>query len=96
MNILRIFIGKHLEWNEEKSRKLKNERGVSFEDIEEAIENGNVLDYSPHPNQEKYPHQFLLVVEINSYTYGVPCVDDGEKIFFKTVYPSRKAKRKYL
>jgi hypothetical protein len=34
-----------------------------------AITQGNILDDSVHPNQEKYPNQRLLVVKIKEYAY---------------------------
>ena len=38
----------------------------------------------------------MFVVEINHYVYLVPFVEAGEKIFMKTIIPSRKATKKYL
>jgi len=33
---------------------------------------------------------------MNNYAYLVPFVEDEEKHFLKTIYPSRKMTRKYL
>lgn len=81
----------------EKSKKLKAERGISFEDIEFALLNGHLLGLIEHPNKEKYAHQRVLFVEINQYAYAVPYVKqvDGS-VFLKTIYPSRKATAIYL
>ncbi len=81
---------KIIRWNEEKNIKLKLIRGISFEDVEEAILNENFHHIEIHPDQEKYPNQKKLFVEIDSYIYVVPFVENEEEIFFKTIYPSRK------
>lgn len=86
---------KHVDWNVEKNSWLKKERGVSFEDAISAIIEGHLLEVSPHPNP-KYAHQQIFIVEMNKYIYVVPFVEDEEKIFLKTIIPSRKAKKKYL
>lgn len=87
---------KYFDWDEEKDQRLEIERDVCFEDIEIAIEEGRVLDDVDHPNKKRYPNQRMLIVEIEKYAYFVPYVEDEEKIFFKTVIPSRKATKKYL
>ena len=86
----------HYRWNKEKNERLKIERCVSFEQITMHIERGDVLDIVSHPNQEKYPNQQLLVVEINDYVYLVPFVENENGKFLKTIIPSRKATRDYL
>ena len=86
----------HYKWNREKNERLKIERGMSFEQITMHIERGDVLDIVAHPNQEKYPKQQLLVVEINDYVYLVPFVENENGKFLKTIIPSRKATRDYL
>ena len=81
---------KVIRWNEEKNIKLRLIRGISFEDVEEAVLNGNFLRIEIHPDQEKYPNQKKLFVEIDNYIYVVPFVENEDEIFFKTIYPSRK------
>jgi len=83
-------------WDNAKNIILKNERGVSFEDILYYIESGKVLAIVEHPNQERYPGQNMYVININNYAYLVPYVESGDKIFLKTIIPSRKATKKYL
>lgn len=84
-------------WNYAKDKLLQRERGVTFLDVVEAISEGKLLDDMEHPNQEKFNHQHMLVVEICGYAYYVPYVmeRDGTR-FLKTIYPSRKATSKYL
>ncbi|MBI2039647.1 BrnT family toxin [Candidatus Microgenomates bacterium] len=87
---------KYFDWDQEKSALLKALREISFEDVQTAIEEGRVLDDFEHPNKKRYPNQRILVVEIDDYAYYVPYVEDEEKIFLKTIFPSRKATKKYL
>jgi len=86
----------YYEWNREKNEKLKEERGISFEQVVMHIERDDVLDVYEHPNQELYQNQQILIVEIDNYAYVVPFVESSEGRFLKTVIPSRKATRKYL
>jgi len=81
-------------WDKEKNKTLKKERGIGFEDIVEAIDN-DLLDVYDHPNQKVYPGQKIYVVETLGYVYLVPFVSDGDKKFLKTIIPSRKAKKIY-
>jgi hypothetical protein len=87
---------KHINWDTEKSLKLKASRGICFEDIVFYIEKGNILDDYLHPNQKQYPTQRIMVIGINNYAYLVPYVEDEEELFLKTIIPSRKATNKYL
>jgi hypothetical protein len=80
----------------DKNAKLKRERGISFEDVIVAIEQGYLRDVRPHHNPEKYATQDILVVEIHRYIYLVPCIQKGQLLIMKTVYPSRKATAFYL
>jgi hypothetical protein len=87
---------KYFDWSEEKNVKLKRERNISFEIIVSQIELGSLIDIIGNPNQTKYNDQNLLVVEYEDYVYLVPFVEDDEKVFLKTIIPSRKATKKYL
>ncbi|MBI4843850.1 MAG: BrnT family toxin [Nitrospirae bacterium] len=87
---------KHINWDTEKSLKLKESRGVCFEDIVFYIEKGDILDEYLHPNQKRYPEQRIMVTGINNYAYLIPYVEDEEEIFLKTIIPSRKATEIYF
>jgi uncharacterized DUF497 family protein len=87
---------KDIRWDLSKNEKLKSERDVSFEAVLVAINQGNILADSIHPDREKYPHQRLLVVKIKEYAYLVPYVETDTEIFLKTIIPSRKATKQYL
>lgn len=63
-------------WNPDKNDTLRRERGISFESIVVAIETEGLLDILTHPNEEKYPHQRVLVVAFEGYAYLVPFVEE--------------------
>lgn len=87
---------KYFDWDPDKNEKLREEREISFEDILVAIDGGELLDIIQHKNTSKYPGQKIFIININHYAYLVPFVEDKEKIFLKTIVPSRKATKKYL
>lgn len=85
-----------IEWSFDKNVRLKKERGISFEVVEQLILSGRILKITNHPNQEKYAHQHMMVVEVDNYAYLVPFVRTKDGIFLKTVIPSRRMTKKYL
>ncbi|MFH1720340.1 MAG: BrnT family toxin [Patescibacteria group bacterium] len=87
---------KYIDWDTAKNEQLKKERGVSFEDAVDAIFHGTILGKTDHPNQKKYPGQQIYIVAMNDYAYVVPFVEDSEKIFLKTIFPSRKYTRDFI
>jgi len=87
---------KYFEWNEEKNEILKKTRGISFEDVINALNSGNLLESTDHSNKNKYPNQKMFTVKIKEYAYLVPYIEDEDKRFLKTIFPSRKATKKYL
>ncbi|MDO8523999.1 MAG: BrnT family toxin [bacterium] len=87
---------KYFDWDIEKNKKLKKERGVSFEEAVLAMKGGDLLYAGKNPNQSKYPNQSLFIVKMREYCFLVPFVRDDEKCFLKTIIPSRKATKKYL
>ncbi len=86
---------KYFDWNLEKNEKLIKERGISFEEVLIAITENHLLDIIKHSGN-KYPNQKIFIVQINNYAYLVPFVEDEEKIFLKTIIPSRKATKDYI
>ncbi|OFW80284.1 MAG: hypothetical protein A2887_06100 [Alphaproteobacteria bacterium RIFCSPLOWO2_01_FULL_40_26] len=81
-----------------KNSKLIEERGISFEQIIDAIEHGNVLATEIHHNIARYPNQYVFHIEIKNEVYSVPFVieENGKTFFLKTIFPSRKARKKFL
>ena len=84
------------DWNQEKNEELIRQRGVSFESIVAAIEQGGLVDVVEHPNRERYPGQFIYIVELHGYLHLVPYIaQEDDARFLKTIIPSRKATRDY-
>ena len=80
------------DWNDEKNEILKEERGISFEQVVLHIEKGDILQ---HPNREKYPNQKIIVIRIIDYIYVVPFVEKDNIRLLKTIIPNRKLNKKY-
>lgn len=87
---------KYFDWSPEKNAQLLAERGVSFENVLVAIAEGKLLDVLEHSNRRKYPGQKIFIVQIENYAYLVPFVEDDQRIFLKTIIPSRKATKEYI
>ena len=76
-----------VKWNTTKSARLKRIRGVSFEEIIRA----RYLGIEDHPSR----NQKMFIFEHRGYVWAVPFVVEGEVLFLKTLYPSRKFKKVY-
>ena len=87
-------MNKTFEWDREKNQKLFRERGISFDAIVACIEAGNVVAVAP--GRGKFKHQKQIIVAMNQYMYIVPFVEEKERIFLKTIIPSRTLTKKYL
>ena len=87
---------KPFRWDPDKNEQLIQERGVSFEQVTVAVENGDLLQVVQHPNTEKYPKQKIMIVGMDGYAYLVPFVEKADYLFLKTIIPSRKATRDFI
>ena len=87
---------KPFRWDPDKNEQLIQERGVSFEQITIAVENGDLLQIVQHPNVEKYPRQKIMIVGIDGYAFLIPFVEEIDYLFLKTIIPSRKATRDFI
>ena len=87
---------KPFRWDPDKNELLIQGRGVSFEQVTVAVENGDLLQVVQHPNVTKYPRQKIMIVGIDDYAYLVPFVEELEYLFLKTIIPSRKATRDFI
>ena len=72
-------------------------RGISFQEVADAIEEGRAVALLPHHNQQRYPGQRVYYVNVRRYIYMVPFVTepDGTR-FLKTIIPSSEATGYYL
>ncbi|NTU46272.1 toxin [Candidatus Roizmanbacteria bacterium] len=86
----------NFEWNEEKNSVLRQQRGICFEDIVVAIQEGKLISVE-QPLNVKYRHQLFFIVNINDYVYVVPFVKrENDILILKTIFPDRKRTKKYL
>ena len=79
---------KEVRWNPLKSELLKLTRGVSFEEII----SGKLIDIREYPTRV---NQKVYVYVYKRYLWAVPFVTEGNIVFLKTIYPSRKLMGKY-
>jgi len=87
---------KYFDWNPDKNEWLKAVRGVTFEEIVFHIHAGGLLEVLEHPNESRYPGQKIFVVDVEGYVCLVPFIETDDRIFLKTIIPSRKMTKKYL
>ncbi len=85
-----------LDWDNEKNFKLKSERNISFERIVIEIEAGAILHILEHLNKIKFPNQIIIIINIDSYAWVVPAIENDNAFFLKTAYPSRKHTKYYF
>jgi len=76
-------------WNPTKSARLKRIRGASFEEI---LSHGEFLDIRDNPGRIE---QKMLIFEYRGHIWALPCVIEGQEIFLKTLYRSRKYQKIY-
>jgi hypothetical protein len=74
---------KEFRWNEDKNKLLKEERGVSFEEILDS----KFIGAERHPTRK---NQLVLKFEYKKYIWIIPCVVEDKYIFLKTMFPSRR------
>jgi len=78
-----LILRSRVRWDEEKNKLLKEERGVSFEEILDST----FLGAEKHRSRK---NQMVLLYEYKKYIWLVPCVVEDKYIFLKTMFPSRK------
>lgn len=80
-------------WDEDKSVKLKAERGISLDEIALLILKKQYIDVVKHP---KRPGQWMFIMPINAYIHVVPFVlDSNGDVVLKTAFPSRKFHKRF-
>jgi len=86
---------KPIKWSEEKNQLLIMQRNLSFEMVLDKMQNHKILGRRSHPDKQKYPHQYIFIVELGGYICYVPFVESDDEIFLKTIIPSRKLKKEF-
>lgn len=87
-----MLLMRQLVWKPEKNEWLKKERGLSFEQIEEAIALGNSRGILIN---RLHPEQIIIAVSINEHIVAVPATVKPKVIMFRTAYYSRKLNKLY-
>jgi uncharacterized DUF497 family protein len=81
-----------IDWNEAKNRWLIENRGVSFEEMEEHILRKDCKELL-NPGHEG---QMIFIVNHKEYTHVVPFITDKDgNIFLKTIFRSRRYHKIY-
>lgn len=83
---------RHLAWKPEKNDWLKKERGLSFEQIEDAIAAGKIKGMLKN---QLHVDQIVIAVLIDDYIVAVPATVKRSVILLRTAYYSRKLNEKY-
>jgi hypothetical protein len=82
-----------VRWNPGKDEYLRVARGVSFQQIADAIISGDYLDILGNPSR---PGQDIFILRIQGYTWVVPfALENDDTIFLETAYLSRKFHKRY-
>ncbi len=81
------------EWNPAKSASNKLKHGVSFEEVEEALERGAAIDSFKSRN---HPGQELIVFRnARGILYVVAIEQRGDRLRIVTAHRDRKLEKKY-
>jgi hypothetical protein len=83
------------DWDSAKNEILKDTRQTSFETIVVHLGRGDVWKNAEHPDQVRYPGQWLFFVVINDYVYVVPYEIRDAVFWLITIIPSRRATAEY-
>ena len=84
-----------ITWNEDKNIELERLRGLNFEMVLAAIDDGRILADEQHSNIKNYGHQRILILDIDGYAVTVPYVVSSNEIFLKIMFRDRKMQRRY-
>jgi len=82
-------------WSKEKNEILISQRGVSFNDVVYELENSGIIDNYKHPQEDKYPNQYIYVIMLKNYIHYIPYIEEDGYIFLKNIIPSRKLNKRY-
>lgn len=86
----------HFNYSHEKNTELLKQRGLGFNEIIQFIMDGNLMRITNHYNTQDYPNQKIMHVKVLDQIYLVPyIIEENGTIFFKTLFPSRKATKQY-
>lgn len=79
-----------------KDALLRQQRGISSDEVAYFIENGRLLAIVGHNNPELHSRQRIFSVRIGDYAYRAPFEETASGVFLRTAYPSNRATCQYL
>ncbi len=80
------------EWDPAKSASNKLKHGVSFEEVEEALNEDELIVSLPNP---RYPHQRLFVFRLKGTIHTAAVEQRGEVFRLISAQKRRKMEKKY-
>lgn len=84
---------KQFGWSDRKNQWLIKHRGISFEEIVEAISE-RLLDVRENKSL-RHPRQKIFIVDIEQYPWVVPFRETKAEIFLITAFPDRRLKEEF-
>ena len=82
-------------FDSKKNEKLIKERGVNFDLIITLIDAGGLVDVVENYNTQPPNTQKMFLVDVHGYINLVPFIRSKNKIYLKTIIPSRKYTKLY-
>lgn len=79
-----------------KDALLRQQRGISFDEVAYRIGNGGLLAIVGRNNPELHSRQQIFSVRIGDYAYRVPFEETASGAFLRAAYPSNRATCQYL
>jgi uncharacterized DUF497 family protein len=76
-------------WDSKKNEFLIEQRGISFEDIEDIIKKDKIISIKDNKS-ENFPNQKILIFAFDNYIWTCPCLVEKHQIVLKTAFPNRK------
>jgi len=86
-------VNKVFRWKEQKNAWLKRTRGISFEEVVEAI-SLTLLDVRANKSVN-HPQQKVFIVRINGYPWVVPFKETEKDIELITAFPDRRLVKEF-
>ena len=86
-------MAKRFQWSDRKNAWLRKNRGISFEEVSEAIAY-KLLDVRMNKSSQ-HCGQKIFIVDIENYPWVVPFHETKEKIFLITAFQDRKLKEEF-
>ena len=84
---------KPFTWNPQKNEWLKNNRGISFEQIVSTLAT-DLLSVRQNTSK-RHPAQLVFIIKIKEYAWVVPFKESETEIQLKTAFPDRRLAKEF-